>query len=431
MRRFRRIPILFCLFMTAADLAVVQWLVSPAAQPWITWAATNKASLAIQTRTLRQTLSAAQTHAILEQIELRRRARVKFSRADEMFFSRQALEQATSERVGWWKAQRIAACLEGFEPVRRVVGDLCCGIGGDLLAIAQYFSVQGFDRDDTIATLARANLTALGLASSSVHCVDVRLAPIHKFAAWHLDPDRRPDQHRVAQPDLAEPGVDTIDAFLRDNPNGAIKLAPAAEVSSDWQLQGEREWISDDGECKQQVAWFGAMCRQPNRHTATALSPRCEPCSFTGDAELPWPFETSLGRFLYEPDAAVLAAGLCGDLAARLNLHAFEPQVAYFTSDRRSENPLLAGFEVQEVMPFDRKRVKAMLKHRRVGRLEVKKRGLPLNAPLLQRELRVPGDETGTLLIAPRGGQTVAILARRLPREYTDAKSVEPPQGEA
>jgi hypothetical protein len=46
--------------------------------------------------------------AALETALLRRRARDKFSRAEEMFFLREALEQASSETVARYRARRFA-----------------------------------------------------------------------------------------------------------------------------------------------------------------------------------------------------------------------------------------------------------------------------------------------------------------------------------
>ena len=65
----------------------------------------------------------------LAQHELRLLARAKFSRAMEMFFTRPGLEQASSEVVARHRAARYRAAGR--------VADLCCGIGGDLIVLAE------------------------------------------------------------------------------------------------------------------------------------------------------------------------------------------------------------------------------------------------------------------------------------------------------
>ena len=54
-----------------------------------------------------------------------------------------------------------------------------------------------------------------------------------------------------------------------------------------------------------------------------------------------------------------------------------------------------------------------MLRERRIGRLEVKQRGTRHDPAAVQRELKVPGDESATLVLFRRGKSIVAILAQR------------------
>src|SRR5690606_2819831 len=70
------------------------------------------------------------------------------------------LEQATRAPVAAHRAARLAAVLGAGASV----ADLCCGIGGDLLALARAgLSVTGLDRDPVAVEAARANLAACGL----------------------------------------------------------------------------------------------------------------------------------------------------------------------------------------------------------------------------------------------------------------------------
>lgn len=77
---------------------------------------------------LRQEYPAELVAAALTQQALRTAARSKFGAADQMLFTRAGLEQASSELT----AQHAAARFAGV----RLVADLCCGIGGNLVALA-------------------------------------------------------------------------------------------------------------------------------------------------------------------------------------------------------------------------------------------------------------------------------------------------------
>jgi hypothetical protein len=71
-------------------------------------------------------------------------------------------------------------------------------------------------------------------------------------------------------------------------------------------------------------------------------------------------------------------------------------------------------FAVLDVMPMDRKAVKAQLQRRGIGRLEVKKRGVDVDPDELRKSLAAAGDETGVLIVAPGPrGKTLAFIARR------------------
>jgi len=174
-----------------AELADYEWLTSEVAAGELRDLAGRDEPLHVATTRLRKSHSAVRAHLLIEQIELRRRGGAKFERADSMFFTRLGLEQATDQWVAPLKAKRFAALFnEG------PVADLCCGIGGDLLALAEVATAVGVDRDPNLAHLALANITAHGQRASIV-VVDVDEFDVGQFAAWHLDPDRRPQGRRT------------------------------------------------------------------------------------------------------------------------------------------------------------------------------------------------------------------------------------------
>ena len=89
----------------------------------------------------------------LAQHELRLRARAKFSRAMSMFFTRPGLEQASAEVIARHRASRYT----GFE----LVADLCCGIGGDLVALASGAGVLAVDSDALHLRMARPGVMSI------------------------------------------------------------------------------------------------------------------------------------------------------------------------------------------------------------------------------------------------------------------------------
>ncbi len=192
-------------------------------------------------------------------------------------------------------------------------------------------------------------------------------------------------------------------------------MRPSAELPEGWQERGELEWISRRRECRQLVAWFGQLAVRPGERRATVLDPLgLHPRTLAAKADAPIAVAPRIGRYIFEPDSAVLAAGLSGVLAALHAVSAVAAGVSYFTGDRAIDDPALACFEVLETMPLRASRIKDWLAARGIGRLEIKKRGVDADPETLRKELRLTGPDEATLLLAPVNGKAMAILARRV-----------------
>jgi hypothetical protein len=382
-----------------------RWLVSDAAKPWLALAGQGSDSTLALVQTFRKELSPARTHLAIEQAELRQRASEKFSAAERMFFTPLGLQQASDEKVSGYKAGRF--------PADEPLADLCCGIGGDLLALARRGAVVGVERDPVSALLAKANLAANRL-SGSVAIEDAAEVNVAACAAWHIDPDRRPSGRRTTRVELHEPGLDVLERLLSENEQAAIKLAPAATFPDAWAERAELEWISRRGSCRQLVAWFGALASHRGQRRASIVGGDADDVhTLVGMANVEIP-PRAIGRYVMEPDVAVLAARLTGELAARYDLGTIARGIAYLTSDHPVVDPALALFEVTDVLPYNVKRIKALLRQRGIGRLEVKKRGVAHDPREVQKLLRVPGDQRATLIVTRMPDGVTAILARRV-----------------
>ena len=394
----------------------VRWVTSPAAQPWLDRASSSSQPLTAQVAQLRAELTPAQTHQILAQVELREKARAKFSNAEKMFFTPRALEQASDEIVAAYKAARFSQAPRRF--------DLCCGIGGDLIALALGGEAVGVDRDPIMALLAETNARRLLETSPSAAAqnhapkvlqLDVESLDLDACDAWHIDPDRRSSGRRTTCVDLHSPPAEAIERMLAQNSHAAIKLAPAAQMPPAWSERAELEWISRARECRQLVAWFGSLAHEPSRRRATVLGKTAgESRSLVGAPQPDPPPAERLERYLFEPDAAVLAAKLGGTLANEHQLAAITPGIAYWTGPRPIVDAALGCFEILEVLPLRLKPLKALLRARGIGRLEIKKRGVDQDPAKLRSQLDLAGENAATLLLTRIEKRTTAILARRL-----------------
>ncbi|GAB2516528.1 class I SAM-dependent methyltransferase [Nocardiopsis aegyptia] len=357
-------------------------------------------------------------NAALNQVLLRRRGRAKFGdRAERMYFTPDGLEQSTRYVVAAYRAERTAAVADAVLD-GAVAGDLCCGVGADLLALAERgVPVEGVDADPLTVAVARANVAALGLADlARVREGDAAEAAPGAYPLLFCDPARRGGRGRVFDPAAYSPPWDVAVRLAEGSGAACLKAAPGLPHEA-IPASASAEWISVDGELKETALWFGAAAEGPRRR-ATVLSER----EGAGGAWGSLDEEPGLGaapvaparRYLYDPDPAVVRSHLVAEAAARVDGALLDERIAYFTADRAVPSPLWRVLEVTEVMPFSLKRLRSALRARGAGTVTVMKRGSAVDTEKLRRDLRPSGPASATVVLTRIGERPVALLCREL-----------------
>ncbi|NTV65326.1 MAG: class I SAM-dependent methyltransferase, partial [Oscillochloris sp.] len=223
------------------DLNTLAWLQSPSGYALLIDLAARSLSesdLLSELTRLRRSYPPDQASAALDLALLRRRAAAKFPAAQRMFFTREALEQASAAPVAAHRAARLAA---GYAEV----ADLCCGIGGDALSLAAAgLAVTAVDRDELRLALAAANVEALGLAGR-VRLVQRDLLAEEPPPAEVIfcDPGRRAGGRRRFHVEEYEPPLSHILAWRAQTPAMGVKLAPGVDLT-DLPRAAELEFVS-------------------------------------------------------------------------------------------------------------------------------------------------------------------------------------------
>ncbi|GAA4528369.1 class I SAM-dependent methyltransferase [Nonomuraea ferruginea] len=337
---------------------------------------------------LRRTHDAALTSAALTQARLRERAKAKFGAdAGRMFFTPHGLEQATRAEVAAHRARRLGAA-----PGPRVA-DACCGVGGDLLALARAgCAVDAVDTDPLSVAVARANAEALGVADRvTVRVGDAAEVRPEAYDVLFADPARRTSRGRTFDPLAYSPSWPVVLGLLGRARVGCVKVAPGIpyEFIPD---DAEAEWVSYKGEVKEATLWTG---RPPEGARRATLLPGGHTLTATGARAATGP----VGRYVYEPDGAAVRAHLVGEVAELVRGWLPDPMIAYISGDEPVDTPWATRYEIQHVLPFSLKRLRAALRERGVGNAVIKKRGSAVDIERLRADLRLSGDRTAVVIL--------------------------------
>ena len=353
--------------------------------------------------------------AVLTQSRLRTKAEAKFGEfARQMIFTQAGLEQATRLTVAARHAQRFA------EAGVRHVADLGCGLGADAMALASLdLTVTAVEMDETTAACATMNL--IPFRNATVVHSDATSVPLDGVDGVWLDPARRTTStsgtKRIWDPEDFSPPLSFVESLAGAGLAVGVKMGPG--MPHDSVPAGLRGAVGVRGRGRHRggpVVQRGAASGDP------AGGPRCS--APHGAAELTSAEDFDGGPvapvgpvegYLYEPDGAVIRAGLVADVALQLGGHLVDEHIAYICAPELRDTPFARAYKVLDVMPFNVKALKAWVKDQGIGVLDIKKRGTAVTPEELRKQLlpggsaKAQGQETATLVLTRIGEDRVAI----------------------
>jgi SAM-dependent methyltransferase len=355
--------------------------------------------------TLQKHFPADLARAALETAILRSQAGRKFAQPGGLYFTRAALEQASPDEVSAYRSQRYAPF--------GLIADLGCSVGCDTLALAQFAPTIGIDLDLLRLAMAQANVANEKTLRHSAFFLQADLTQplplaysLPRPSALFFDPARRAAHRRAFSVADYSPPLAIIQNWLPHFPALGVKISPGVALDELAAYDCEIEFISLRGELKEATLWFGPLKTAARR--ATVL-----PGPFTLTEHAIRDMQQSISpplAYLYEPDPAILRAGLVTDLAHMLDAAQLDAEIAYLTSQKQTPTPFARVWAIEAWFPFQLKRLRAYLRERNVGQVTVKKRGSPLTPEALMRDLRLSGEATRTIFLTHLRGKPIVIV---------------------
>ncbi len=327
---------------------------------------------------------------LVETTLLRRRAADKLGALGDVsnwLFTDEALQQATAGPVALHRAKRLAGA--GV-----VVHDATCSIGTELAALrGSGVRAVGSDIDPVRLAMARHNLGA-----AADLCRADALHPVTRDAVVVVDPARRQAGRRRFSIDDYQPGLGQLIDTYRDR-GLVVKCAPGIDFDHVRRLgfDGEIEVTSYHGSVREACLWSAGLAQPGVRRRASVLD-RGEQITDTDPDDCP---VRPAGRWIVDPDGAVVRAGLVRHYGARHGLWQLDPDIAYLSGDRLPA--AVRGFEVLEQLVFDERRLRQALSALDCGALEVLVRGVRVDPDALRRRMRLRGSRPLSVVITRIG----------------------------
>lgn len=353
--------------------------------------------------------------AVHELIQARHKAQTKLPK--DMLMCHDSGQQATHWAIALVRAARLAA----FAPAATVM-DVTSSIGTEGLAIRQWnANLSHWLSQDFWPADAGAAPGAAEAGETDAHgsfdgrWINGDLDPARAAMAWRnngfptvvadaltpvapsaqvviADPARRAGGRRIVSPEDLLPPLSSLLGTYPDRAV-AIKCAPGLDFS-DW--SGLVSVASVDGGVKEACLYSPELADGITREAVVVRTRSGEP--FGADAvvaidrisdapelragadEVP---VAPAGRYLIDPDGAIVRAGLVRHFAAREGLWQLDPHIAYLTGDTIPAG--YSGFEV--IGEFTRKQLPAAVREHGFSQLEILIRGVEENPDALRAQL--------------------------------------------
>ena len=311
-------------------------------------------------------------------------------RIEGLFYPKHlSMEQCSSEATAIYKANLV----EG-----ETFADLTGGFGIDCSFLSRKFKQADYvERQAELCELAKHNFPLLGL-SIGVHNEDgvEYLKQMQPVDCLFLDPARR-DGHggkTVAISDC-EPDVSALEDLLVEKAQTVmIKLSPMLDLSlalKALRYVKEVHIVSVNNECKELL-----LILQKSKPDSEIVI-HCEQITSTGEHQhytftqeqertSDCPLATEVGAYLYEPDTALLKAGMFRSLCNIYNVEKLHKNSHLYTSQVMIDDFAGRSFRVIEVLPFSSSLCKGFAKQ--YSACNITTRNFPLSAVELRKKLK-------------------------------------------
>ncbi len=330
-----------------------------------------------------------------------------------LYPTRLSMEQCSSEATARYKA----GITNGNS-----ITDLTGGFGIDCSYIARNFKEATYiERNTALCQIATHNFAQLGLGHINIVNADCEdIIPELTPQDWiFIDPARRNDAgKKVISLGDCEPNVCKLhDTLLQKSRNIMIKCSPMLDITlACRELPGVTEIhiIAVNNECKELLLILSNDKKEITTHCINIQNNHLQEFSYTNnDNAHPNSFANELGKYLYEPNAAIMKAACHKAVAARFGLTKLHPNSQLYTSTEIIENFPGRVFKIESHGNFSKSEIKSIIGSLKQANLAV--RNFPEDVHQLRKRLKLTdGGEAYLFATTLADGKKVLIRCQKL-----------------
>lgn len=309
-----------------------------------------------------------------------------------------SVEQCSSERAARYKA----SLLQGD-----IFVDLTGGMGVDCYFISSNFRQTHYvEQQPLLAELACKNFEVLA-TDICVHnqAAETFLKQIDAVSALFIDPARRDNAGRkmVSISDCTPDVAALQHTLLNKAPKVLIKLSPMLDIAvvlRELQHVKAIHVVAVENECKELLVELECdFDGAPTVHAVNLTAAPTERFTFCPSDEkcAVHALAAGVGRYLYEPNAALLKAGAFRSVAQRFDIDKLHTNSHLYTSNELIEDFPGRRFEVEAVVPFKSRMKPTDLPD--IDKANMAVRNFPLSVAELRKLLKI-GDGGQTYIFA-------------------------------
>ena len=357
--------------------------------------------------------------AALQQIAGRQKAKEKlpewYATPGILYPKKVSMEQCSSSQTADYKASLVGG---------KSVADLSGGFGVDTIALAKKFE-KGYyvEPQEELCELFQHNCKTFGINHITVindtleDCID----GLEAVDVIYLDPSRR-DVHgrRVVSLEDCVPNLLEWKSVLLGKCNTLmVKLSPMIDLHQTLRALPETvavHVIAVNGECKEVVCVLNEEKATDVRIVAIDLRNNDNTLfntTFETERTTPPSIATELGTYLYEPNAAVMKAGIFNSLSQQFQVQKLEKNTNLFTSNALREDFPGRIFRIEAVHEFHPRKIAKELSHLESASIAV--RNFPLTAEELRKTLKIKDGNACYLFgCTVEGGKKCVVACSKL-----------------